>query len=316
MVLSGRIIPMLGKANHSVLTGASFIWLRMGLLVAGVVAGLWLSFTPAAGLYRVRATSSADLMRIQAQLGDATTQASAAQPATVSGDQDWQELAKQIAQTNAGTSKLLLENLDTGLDENDYYFTPERLPLAKPADLGKPGNAQFYVQVSPAGRPSCLEVTHLARGVGLRHVPSALAYPQRQYALWCFVAGIAGFVLVPHRYYRRPTLHMAEITVAVVLVGGLISVSLLAGNAARPLEKRVTASPETVARQEQIVQELAVLQRQMSEALAEIEKTPAAERKAKLEAYKLLVDRHTRLTEAFTEADAGNVDVPATQPAQ
>ena len=304
---------MLGKPNHSELSTGSLIWLRTGLLVAGVAAGLWLSLIPAESLYRVRARSSADLMRIQAQVSEATTQISAEPLPRVSGDQDWQELAKQIAETSAGTSKLLLPNLDTGLDENDYYFTPERLSVKQLPDPAKLDES-VYVEVGPGGRPGYLEVSHLARGVGLRHVPSTLAYPLRHYAVWCFVAAIAGFVLAPHSYYRRPSLRRAEITVAAVLVGGLISVWLLAEDVARPLEKREGTSPETVARQEQIVQELARLQRQMREALAEVEKAPVSERRGKLEAYKVLVDRHARLSQAFSEADAGNGDAPATQP--
>ncbi|GEM_PF-6622922 len=307
---------MRGKVHPSALSAWSFIWLRAGLLVAGVIAGVWLSFTPAESLYRVRSRTRADLLRMQTDVASPTTQTSTAPLPAIPGDQAWQDLAKQLAQTTAGTSKLLLPNLDTGLGENDYYFPPDRPPLAQFTDTRKQGAGPTYVQVAPAGHPGYLEVTYLAPGVGVRHAPTDLAYPLRRYAVWCFVLGIAGFLLLPHRYYRWPSLRAAEVTVAVVVSGGLICIWMLATDVPRPLEKLPETSPEAVAQKEQIVKELAPLQQQMREALAEIEKTPPAQRKAKLEAYRELVARYTQLSEAFTEEDAGGATVPVTQPVQ
>lgn len=306
---------MRGKVHLSALSAWSFIWLRAGLLVAGVIAGLWLSFTPATGLYRVRARTRADLLRMQADAPAPATQISAAPLPAILGDQAWQDLAKQLSETTAGTSKLLLPNLDTRLGENDYYFPLDRPPLKQLAHSRQKGTEPVYVQVAPAGHPGYLEVTYLAHGASVRHAPTDLAYPLRQYAVWCFVVGAAGFGLLPHRYYRWRSLRAAEVTVAVVVSGGLICIWLLAEDMPRPLERLHETSPEVVARKERIVKELAPLQQQMREALAEIERTPLAQRKSKLDAYRALMARYTQLSEAFTQDDTGGAAVPATQPA-
>lgn len=303
-------------SHQSERSATSFIWLRVGLLVAGIVAGLWLSFIPAPSLYRVRARSSADLRRMQTETTAPTTQTSAIRLTMIPGDEAGQELAKQISETSAGKSKVLLPNLDTGLGENDYYFSSDQSALKKLAGSGKQESEPTYMQVTPAGRLEYLEVTYLPRGVGLRHAPTGLAYPLRQYAVWCFVAGIAGFVLLPHRYYRWRSLRAAEFTVAIVLAGGLISVWLLGSDVPRPLEKRTEVSPDAVAEQERIVKELPTLKQQMNDLLADIAKTPVAQQKPKLEAYKALKDRYTHLSEAFTNADAGSTDSPTTKTAK
>lgn len=287
------------------------------MLIAGVVAGIWLSFTPAPAMYRVRARTSADLRRMQAETTAPTTQIADTQRTAISGNDAWQELAKQISDTSAGTSKALLPNLDTDLGENDYYFSSDRSPLTQLAGSGNRGSEPVYVQVAPSGRPAYLEVSYLARGVGLRHAPTDLAYPLRQHAVWCFIAGLAGFVLLPHRYYRWPSLRTAELTMAFVVAGGLVSIWLLAQESPRPLEKqRDEISPEAVADQERIVKELGVLQQQMRDSLEDIGKTPVAQRKEKLEAYKALMERYAHLSAEFTDADSANANAPTTQTAK
>src|SRR5689334_8329229 len=106
--------------SGSIHRSAGLLWLRVGLLVAGVGAGLWLSFAPAPGLYQVRPRMAGAVRRLQTEA--ATTQPVSVEVRTVQGNQAWQELAGQVADTVKGTSKVLLPNLNTGLGQNDFYF--------------------------------------------------------------------------------------------------------------------------------------------------------------------------------------------------
>ncbi len=232
--------------------------LRRSLLLAGLVAGLWLAAWPPGGLLRVEPIDwQTELVGHQRQadealrllgplVGQENTEGVDLAPET-RGDlvgfiahetegrevavrgQEWEGFFNAVAATVLGQppSAGWRARLARGLFEGSLYFDPDEAPLSEvAARLAEPGN-YVYIRIDGAARSEYLGVVQSGRDDIASYAPPHLAFPGRRLGLWLLLAGLLAYAVIPWPHAPKEGLWYSRVRLIDGLGCGLVAAFFL-----------------------------------------------------------------------------------------
>jgi hypothetical protein len=228
--------------------------IRRLCLLCGALATMWLALKPADMLYRVRNVNFATLQKQDAERMRSSIKMLSRESSMdldpndpiiniaptlspeqyiakqtkdrlieVSGSQ-WAEFYDGVQKTLLGTTKTFARNVSLGYGSYFLYFPADTAPLNELAHRIGPDKVFTYVALRNGDNVKYMEVLFQRPQSAYQEAPNWLLYPLREYAVWCFIAGLLAYAAIP--WYRKGPDELRYSTARAIVVPDILGVLL------------------------------------------------------------------------------------------